>query len=199
MTPDAMRQMIVSTAKFIVGLSANPRDAISRAKYLELVGPEETQDMRNQMGSMSGCGLTVAGIWRMAGVKSRLLDAPYRVGTAVSRLISLAREAKAWVPYTDDSKPGIGDMVLIGDNGPGGPEHVYTILSFKNTEEEGVLILRTVDGGQQDYNKYQLILEKNHVWKNGKDHSFFNQEIKTNLAGGRKIYGWINCTKLSRE
>jgi hypothetical protein len=121
---------------------------------------------------MSGCALTVAGIWRNAGVKHPILDNPYVIGTAVSRLITIAKESDAWVPYSSGVFPKAGDAVLIGDNAEGGYEHMYTITKVNDLGDYS-----TVDGGQPG------VLAKTHTWNGRKD-------------GSRVVQGFIDITKL---
>lgn len=188
----ADRQVFVDAAKAIVGLGASPKNPDTRQAYLDLIAPGETDKNKiNSMATMSGCGLVVAGIWRAAGVQDPHLTSPYIIGTAVSRLSVLAHSCGAWTNWSADDFPDLGDAVLVGDNGAGGVEHIYTVTysSYEGTA------LSSVDGGQRDPNGFQTILAKNRLWKGQKDIAYLGTDPGSNI-NGRKIIGWIDCTKL---
>ena len=105
MTPQDIRARAVSVARSVVSLGANPSDPESRQKYIELIAPGEQPAMQAEMATMSGCALVVAGIWRQLGVTSNDLDPPYRIGSAISRLIRIADKVGAWVPYAEGRLP----------------------------------------------------------------------------------------------
>jgi len=178
------RQQFVDAALSVVGLGANPKDPYALVDYTNLIAPGETEQRANSMLSMSDCGLVVAGIWRKAGVVHPSLDPPYIDQTAISRLTTLAHKYGAWVNFSQGSFPEPGDMVLIGDNGAGGTEHVFTVVEISS---DGAHLV-SVDGGQRDDDHYETILKKNRIWK--------GQSDLTPPSSRRKICGWINCTLL---
>jgi hypothetical protein len=184
MDAETIRQRMVAAANAVVGLGANPEDEARRERYLDLIAPDETENARDEMAQMSGCGLVVAGIWRAAGVVDARLDAPYRIGSAITRLVAIARSAGAWVAYGRGRRPSPGDMVLVGGQGAGGPEHVYTVTSISGDADPHVT---SVDGGRRDAHGYQTIDAVTRVWKGGRD-----------VAGhlSRAIAGWIDCSRL---
>ncbi len=186
-----LRERILNEADRVTDWSADPTGD-TREWYLELIAPGETPHMRAEMATMSGCGLVVAGLWRAAGIEHRKLEAPYRIGTGVSRLISIAHEMKAWVPYEPGQLPQSADMVLVGDNGAGGIEHVFTVV---HAIDENGIRLRSVDGGQR-IGKHQVIRAKTRTWKGGKDYAKAANDPGGSNSAGRKIYGWINIEKL---
>lgn len=194
MDSEEIRKRAVEIARSMAGLSANPRKAEGRLRYVALIAPGEAEGKAKEMATMSGCGLLVAGIWRELGVKAAQLEPPYKVGTAVSRLIQVARAAKAWVPYKKDARPAPGDMVLVGDNGAGGVEHVYTVVSV--TEGAQGLEIESIDGGQRDQERCQLVLLKQRVWKGNRDCVRSGSDPGAQLAGGRVIQGWIDVSRL---
>jgi hypothetical protein len=180
------RQAFVDAAVAVVGLGANPRHVENRTLYVRLIASGEPTAKTRDMIRMSGCALTVAGIWRTAGVVHTKLEPPYIIGTAVSRLISVARQADAWIPYNEELRPSPGDVVLVGDNKLGGSEHVFTVVESEGSN------LESVDGGQLDLEGYQVIKRKKRLWKGQVDASYSGNM----LSKGRKIIGWIDCTRL---
>lgn len=166
MTPVEKRLAVCMAAENAVGLAAvGP----TREAYLDLIAKGETRARREEMAKMSGCALVVAGLWRVAGVRSPHLEAPYKTGSAISRLVSLARASEAMVAVSDVKMLRPGDMVLMGKNQPprprsddrellvawekacaqvlttwGGGEHVFTVLSV---DLQGGTVT-SVDGGQ---------------------------------------------------
>src|SRR4051812_16402304 len=122
--PDDIRKSAVDFAQMYVGYDADPADPQGRMNYLDVIAPGEDDKKQGAMADESGCGLVVAGIWRALGVQSALLDAPYRTGSGLSRLLQIARGAGAWIPYAAGKYPKAGDAVIVGDNGSGGVQHV---------------------------------------------------------------------------
>lgn len=186
------RQTIVDMALSVVGLGANPKFPEKKLAYVELIAPGETLGKIRDMIQMSGCGLTVAGIWRKAGVKHYKINTPYIVGTGVSRLVTLAHKVNAWIPYHPTLRPQLGDMVLVGDNGEGGVEHVFTVVAASTNGED----FESVDGGQRDTEGHQVIFHKKRIWKGARDVAFIGNDPGSVKLGGRRIMGWVDCTKL---
>jgi hypothetical protein len=192
-TPDEIRASAVLLAKCYVGLNADPSDPESRLRYLDLIAPGESDGKQSAMADESGCGLVVAGIWRALGVGSQLLNPPYKIGTGLSRLLQIGQAARAWVNYGPGKVPSPGDAVIVGDNGKGGVQHIYTVTSIST--DDGVLI-GSIDGGQRDSDRFQTILEKQRVWKAGRDIVVQGNDPGASHAGGRVIVGWIDVTQL---
>ncbi len=155
-----------------------------RDGYLELVGPHESEAMRAAMLTMSGCALVVRGLWRMAGVRSPILDAPYLVGRAMSDVVEIAKGAGAW---RTEELPGLGDAVVVGSTGH---EHVFTVTGAPGPGETAV---SSIDGGQRDEYGSQRIEARTRKWER--------------LAGGgiqdtndlglvRLVLGWVDVEAL---
>jgi hypothetical protein len=193
MTSDDIRDRVVAYAQSIVGVSANPESPDSRQQYLDLIAPGESEAQQRTLADMSGCGLVVAGIWRELGVTARELDAPYRPGSGISRLVAIARRAGAWIPFSTDERPSPGDAVLVGD-GPGETEHVYTVISVGDVD--GAIQVESVDGGQRDAAHQETICAKQRVWRGRRDIVFAGSDPGAASAAGRTITGWIDVSKL---
>jgi lysozyme len=178
---NTVRDQAVQVAQSVVGLGANRADPQNYLRYWGLVAPGETLSMQESMGDSSGCGLVVAGIWRAIGVWDGSLYAPYKTGTAVSRLYNLAVARGAWVAYSASQRPSPGDMVLV--EAGTSEEHVFTVIDISADGNS----LTTVDGGQRDGSGYEIILQKTRTW-----------EGSTDVCGStrRTISGWADITRL---
>ncbi len=155
--------------------------------YLELIGPHETEAMRAAMLTMSGCALVVRGLWRMAGVESAILDAPYRIGMAMADLVEIAKAAGAWRPYYNGF-PGLGDAVLVGSES-GGHEHVYTV-TFEDAANANNL--GSVDGGQVDEYGAQIIRARMRTVENKNGRLWDTND----LGLTRVVLGWVDVEAL---
>ena len=133
----------------VIGFGANDSPAGRRHAYLDLIAPMDGSAKRSAMSKMSGCALTVLGLWRLYGLDDDLLWQPYDVGRAVANVVAIAKAHGAWLP--PETPPEANDVVLIGGSS-GGNEHV---LSVVNVTENRVY---SVDGGQVE-NGYQVILQ----------------------------------------
>lgn len=184
------RHLFVDAAMAVVGLGANPRFPEKQEAYAQLIAPDELPLKTRDMLRMSGCALTVAGIWRAVGITHTKLNPPYVIGTAVSRLLSIARQVDAWVPYSRGALPRPGDVVLVGDNKTGGTEHVFLVSAIVSSSTGDYL--ESIDGGQRDAQGYQVIERKKRLWIGQLD-AVYTKEV---LSKGRKIIGWVDCTKL---
>ncbi len=163
------REDIVTHARTIAGLSADPADELTRRVYLDTIAPGETPARAAEMALMSGCALTCRAILRRFIVHP-ILDAPYRDRRAVSDLVEIAMAAnaqrQAW------SLPEPGDMLIVGGDGHGGPEHAWTALSVvANPYPDGGLLLDGLDGGQrtEDAGRHQWIVQRDHELRDGWD------------------------------
>jgi hypothetical protein len=194
-----VRIRAMEAARAAVGLSANPTGG-NREAYLDFIAPGETLDTQEAMAKMSGCGLTVAGIWRSIRVSHPKLSSPYKVGEGISRLIQIARSSNAWRPFKAGKVPQGGDMVLVGDNQTKGIEHVYTVIEQvdQNPYDDNPLTLfRTVDGGQVSPEGYQIVLEKQHRWEKDVDFGLASTDPGSKVTRGRTIIGWVDVTALT--
>lgn len=186
------RERVAEVALAQVGLSADPSTG-TRESYVQLVAPGESAQMVAAMLTMSGCGLVVAGIWRKVGLEHELLSPPYKIGHAIVRLITVAKQSGAWKVYAKGDFPSIGDMVLVGDGSPsGGIEHVYTVVETDSLNRT----LITVDGGQKTVKGFQTVLKKQRTWATGRDVVFNGTDPGSRAVGGRKIIGVIDVLKL---
>ncbi|WP_434042230.1 MULTISPECIES: hypothetical protein [Sorangium] len=138
----------------------------ARERYIELVGGGETPQRARELATLSGCALTVRGMWRRLGIDHPILRAPYRTGHAVADLVEIARGAEALLEARD-GLPALhdGDVVIVG-GGPeyGGPEHVWTVLDATGQDypERGRHLIWGLDGGQRDEHGAQCVRRKMH-------------------------------------
>jgi hypothetical protein len=109
-------------------------------------------------------------------------------------LVSIARAAKCWTPFKEGEYPAPGDMVLVGDNGTGGVEHVYTVVGIELSN--GQMTIRSIDGGQRDAKGHQHVLLKQRIWKGRQDVVVNATDPGGQKAGGRIIQGWVDVSKL---
>ena len=146
----------VDIARGALGLGAGNRPMGRRAAYLDLLAPFETITMRTSMSIMSGCALTIRGLWRCYGIDAHELTEPYHIGHAVVDVVNIARRFGAWRGH--DTLPDVGDVVLVGSTSPGwgGTEHVFTITDIQSGQ------VKSVDGGQND-SMGQCIIERSRV------------------------------------
>jgi len=191
---ELIRNKIVEFAHTCPGLGASPANLEVKKRYLELIASGEPPAKQEEMAKMSGCALLTGGIWRVAGVDAASLHSPYKIGTAISRLVAIARAAKAWIPFKEGEYPAPGDMVLVGDNGPGGVEHVYTVVGIELSD--GQVTIQSVDGGQRDARGHQAVLLKQRVWRGRQDCVVNASDPGAQKSGGRIIQGWADVSRL---
>lgn len=164
------REDIVTAARSLAGLSADPSDALTRRVYLDTIAPGETPARAGEMARMSGCALTCRAILRRF-IKHPILEAPYRDRQAVSDLVEIAAEAHALRSSIPTVQPG--DMLIVGGSEDGGgPEHAWTALSVvANPYPDGGLLLDGLDGGQrtEDAGRHQWIVQRDHELRDGWD------------------------------
>ncbi len=152
--------------------------------YVSVVATGENLQTQQSMSTVSSCGLAVSGIWTACGYYGAALNAPYVIGTAVSRLLQIGQAAGAYVAYTPGPLPSPGDMVLIGESTS--ETHVYTVISV--TPRSGGAVIQSVDGGQPGaYGSCNAIANCTHTWQNGQD---------TDAYYTRTINGWIEVAKV---
>ena len=153
----------------------------NRDAYLELIGPNESENMRRDMLQMNGCALTVRGLWRRVGVQHELLTRPYRIGMAVADVVQVAKDSDAW---RTTGEPLVGDVFLI-DN----LEHVGTVVE-RPTPSSVV----SVDGGQRDGMGNQLVRRRSRVLTNGV--MFGNDGVNDGVR--RNLIGYVDCVALAQ-
>lgn len=196
MTPADRRAAVVQAALAVVGMGAHDPEA-----YLDLVGPGESAEVRRAMLTMSGCALVAAGVLRRAGLRTEGIPAmapPYRIGSAVSRLLSLAQFCGAW-RSDRHMLPSPGDIVLVK-----APEHVFivTAVTPHSTITKGVAWvasawLESVDGGQLDAQGRQVVRRRERAWAMGArwlDQARDDGAAVYGLA--RQVVGWIDVGAL---
>jgi hypothetical protein len=152
----AQRDRLTAFARTLdgVGVSAAP------LQYRGIVGCTETPERAVELAKLSGCALTVRGLWHWAGVRHPILLAPYRTGRAVADLVEIAQDSYALTKVRDELPPlSGGDVVIVGE-----PEHVWTVLDATVTDypEKGTHLIRGLDGGQKDAHGNQCIFVKTH-------------------------------------
>ncbi len=172
------RSVFANNALAVEGLGGAPE---SRAAYLDLIGPGESDSMLRDMLQMNGCALTVRGLWRVAGVRHPILNRPYKVGMAVADVVQIARDADAW---RTTGEPLVGDVFLI-DN----LEHVGTVVDRPNASQ-----VVSIDGGQRDSVGNQLIRRRSRVLTDGV--MFGNDGVNDGAA--RRLIGYCDCVALAR-
>lgn len=98
-----------------------------------------------QSSQYSGCGLIAEGLLRLLGAPIPSLYEPYRIGTAIGRVIRWARRNNQW---KTSGKILEGSYVVIGARSEGeaygGTEHAFTLVHAD--EDSGEFL--SVDGGQ---------------------------------------------------
>lgn len=195
MTP--IRERAVAFARACDGVGVTS----SRASYLALVAQDEKRQDYFADPSTSGCGLVIRGIWRSLGMADRRVHAPYRMGTAISCLVGLARERKAWRTASRGAIPSPGDVVLVGGGiDGGGAEHVYVVTAAELAPDGQGAMLASIDGGQKDSRGQQCIRAKQRRWsvRFGQwwDVSALGTDPGANAPGGRCVRGWIDLDAL---
>ncbi len=149
LTPEERVDTLCRAAEAINGLTAN-----EKTSYTQLVSSSATSvPVKTAMLQMSGCALTVLGLYRMLGLQNIVLQRPYKIGMAVADVIKIAKDNMAWepAPFRDDYVFAKGDTVIIGT-----PEHVYTIVSEPEVAD-GQFKFKALNGGRKTQDGTQLI------------------------------------------
>lgn len=155
------RKALVELARSLDGVGMTS----SAVDYLKLIGDGETLSRARELATLSGCALTVRGMWRRLGVDHPILCTPYRTGRAVSDLVEIAAECHALIEARD-GLPALyaGDVVIVGGPGYGGAEHVWTALdtTAQDYPDETTALIVGLDGGQLDEHGRQAIRVRQH-------------------------------------
>jgi len=175
-TPADRRVAVVQAALAVVGMGAHDPEA-----YLDLVGPGESAEVRRAMLTLSGCALVAAGVLRRAGLEAPELAPPYRIGSAVSRLVAVAKRCGAW---RTQGLPQLGDVVLVRE-----PEHVFVVVEAPSREGAASASLVAVDGGQI-WEAQQIVMQREHTWRL----SSTWRDVRPGLW--RQVVGWIDVGAL---
>lgn len=172
-----MRDLALS----VVGLGA-----ADPGPYLDLIGPNDSEAMRSAMLTMSGCGLTVRGLWRRFGMSDPRLEAPYEPASVMTTIQGMAKEAGAWNPGGSGiPELAIGDVVYVSQ-----PDHVGTIVAVERSGDAAVKVT-TVDGGSLDAAGRQVIVKWDRAF--GYDGSVTAGPM---AGGGRAVVGTVNLEKM---
>ncbi|MGK3961333.1 hypothetical protein WMF01_12200 [Sorangium sp. So ce1667] len=196
-----VRERAAEFARALNGIGAGPD---TRGQYIDLIAPGESPRMRAWMADMSGCALVAAGVWRAVGVRHRLLEPPYKVQTAVSRLVAMGVECGAMRrPRADrltECLPQPGDVVWVGQ---GIGTHVYVAIDVGL--RSGIPVLYALDGGQRDDDGNpattdpQIIYAKEHVWTaSGREVLDIARRLEPGERWGaqRPVQGWIDLVTI---
>lgn len=89
----------------------------------------------------------------------------YKVGTAISGIISAAKAKSATIPYSKGDLPALkkGDIIIVYNRTQAGKEHAIVLIEDYNP---GSLTMTTVEGGQTDSgnnNRPTMVKKKNYV------------------------------------
>lgn len=186
-----LRTRAIGVARSLVSPDGGAADPGGDRRYLELIAPGEAPEVQREMAAMSSAGLVVAAIWRELGVESRRLDPPYTLGTSIRRLVEIAGEAGAWVPFEEGRYPLPGDAVVLGADSDRA-EHVYTVTLISESER---VTLETVESGERGAHRRALIVAKKREWKDNID--VVHEAGRPDAAGQeRVIAGFIDITRL---
>lgn len=150
-----IRDTIVNIAQNFSGVGAGN----SPDRYLDLLGPNESEVMRASLLTMFSCALVVRGIWRKAGLRDSRLSPPYTPGMAMANVIDIARDRGA---LAHPRLPLIGDFVYVVSDS--GSEHVYTVTDICK-RHDGSIMITSVDGGQRDRWGKQCIATCLRTWE----------------------------------
>jgi len=161
---------IVKFALSLEGLDGGNPDHRSMWEYVLGQPPAGSQwDLKKTWT----CGLVAGGILRHVGVDLPCLYKPYKIGTAISRLVSGAQRAGCWQNTAHGLSPEVGDLVIIGT---GASTHALTIVDIDGD------VVTSIDGGQVSKKTgYQMISKRKRIL-----HSVSGKH----LLDSRAIWGW---------
>ncbi len=159
--------------------------------------------MQHDMLGMSGCALTIRGLWRWAGIVHAILQRPYVLQHAMSDLEVIARERGAWRDAAEMGRgvyPKPGDAVILGKGTLN--EHVFTVLGIREIGS-GLVQLCSVDGGQRDRKRNETIKRFDRTWAitDSKDSIKGAFDAVLHVEGEpihpvRRVTGWIDLEVL---
>ncbi len=156
------RLRAVRFARDLIGLSANPADPVSRARYLEVIAPGETPARAEEMALMSGCGLVARAVLRAAGVRHPRLERPYVTTKAFEDIETIAHEAGGLLAGAAALEGG--DLVIVAE-----PAHVFTVIEVTDYAYDDALDVVSVDGGVPDDHGHQGIVRRTRALRGGYD------------------------------
>lgn len=176
------RAKMAGLARHVVGLSAG---GSTRAEFLDLVGPGETDAVAADLATLSTCGLVVRGLWHRFGMDDPRLVAPYVPGSVIANIQSMAKEADGWSDGWSDP-PAAGDVIYMS-----APDHVGTVVHVEPRDDGGLVVV-TVDGGTTDAAGYQSVS----TYERAIDGS--GALLSGPLSGnGRRVYGVAHLPALA--
>jgi len=148
MTDGSVRNTFCEIAKRSTGMTADADAFPAGTGYRVLIAPGETVQMRNDMATSWGCGLAARGWLRLAGVWSRYLAPPYRIGAAFDDVYELGRLNNA-LKFGPLHPFDVGQIFTMGR---GKTAHMAMLIGMHENR------VFTIDGGQEDKNGNQCIL-----------------------------------------
>lgn len=173
LAPVDPRDQFVALALSVEGLGAAPA---TLQAYCDLLATslEDFGDprARSEEAVMSGCALVVRGLWWRAGVRHKILIAPYRIEHAVEDVIQIARDYGAL--HGPERIPQRGDVVVITN-----PVHMITSIALTGST------LTSIDGGQRDGSNLECIRRR-------------DRQMSSTRLDGRPIAWVIDCTAIAR-
>lgn len=177
------REKMANLARGVVGWSAG---GATRDQFCDLIAHGETPAVMADMATLSTCGLTVRGLWRVFGMSDPRLEAPYAPGSVITNLVAMAKEAGAWSEQWE-RRCEVGDMIYVSN-----PDHVGTVIEAKDGAADGSWSIVTVDGGTTDAAGNQAIARYERAVGDG------GLLLSGPLSGnGRKVYGVAHLPALA--
>lgn len=167
-----LEDAIVYTALSYVGVSADPQQPEARARFEDLMGYDETPEVKRSMSSYKGistCGLFIRGlIWHVfhefqADVDLHEIAPPYlgknyeNSGKVFENLEDLGARCHAIEDFRIGMWPDAGDVVMVGlDTKSDG--HTYLVTGRNGN------VIEAVDAGQVTKAGFQAVRAKSHTW-----------------------------------
>ncbi len=147
----------------------------------------------NRGTNTSSCGMTVRSYLRLLGVRDRLIDPPYKSGSAITNVIEVARNHGALLGQNDISNItdwcnniNPGDIVFIKTKGKN-DDHTFICVDVSDDHQ----IFYTVEGGQGCFTSYNSQVPVYH-FKNDPERAF---ESKNSQPDGSCNSIWMKMKK----
>ncbi len=150
---------VVRYASSLAGLTADPSRPESRARYIDIIAPNETPKRQSEMATMWGCELLALAVWRRF-ILHPLLENPYIAGHAGLNVMAIARAANAVRQI--QALPQTGDVVLVSP-----PEHAWICLGTVAGNYYGDALFDGLDGLPVD--GYRAITTRQHLIRDNRD------------------------------
>ena len=188
---EAIRDEVEQLAEPYAGVGYAPA---TRAKYLDLIAPEpiEGAQLRDLIGHMWSCALTILGFLRLLGLKDAVLWARYVVSMAMANLQTVFFAHGAWTVPDAYRAPNHGDFTMVD-----GGYHVLTVVQvfpWTGGSKGQYRRVKTIEGGNVDKSGNKCILAGDRIlWLGVDGRCYFGDE---NGKQTHSIYGWGDCTKL---